>query len=173
MARYESSMKLRDKYVSALFNARKTFGYDEADFCWYFKSPISPLRKNDDGTYNYAVVGKLVEIDEVNSTITLECSNKKRYKLFTSISKTNEIDWLKINVGVNTKAEKPRENPMLFYKPDINMSFEKDPYFEENQLYMAIWKDDRELTEINKSIKNKNNVFVNTVDNFILSLLRY
>ena len=173
MARYESSMKIRGKYVSALFNIRKTLGYGEADFCWYFKNPVSPLRKNDDGTYNYAMVGKIIEVDDMESSITLECSNNKKYKLYTSISNTNDVDWIKIDVGVNTKAEKPRENPITFFKPDINLSFEKDPYFEKNQLYMAIWKDSRELTEINKSIKNKDKSYVNEFDNYILSLLRY
>lgn len=173
MTRYNLSLKLRDTYVTTLFNIRKVFGQNEADFCWYFQSPISPLRKNVDGTYNYAIVGKIVEIDEEIGTITLECSNNKRYKLFTAISKTNEPGWLKIDVGVNTKAERPKENPIMFFKPGINLSAEKDPYFKKDQLYMAIWKDNRELTEINESIKNKDGAAVNMFDNLILSLLRY
>ena len=172
-AKFKTAMKLRDKYVSTIFNIRKILGYNEADFCWYFRNPVSPLRKNDDGTYNYALVGKIVGISDVDNTITLECSNKREYKLYTKISKTNDPNWLKIDIGVNTKAEKPRENPLLFFEPNLDLSFKKDPYFKKDQLYMAIWKDGRELTEINKSIKNSDNVFVNTFDNFVISLLRY
>lgn len=172
-AKYRAVIRIRDRYVYLLYNIRTHFGLHEADYCWYFKQPINTLRSNGDGTYNYALIGKLVAIDPENNTITLGCSNGKNYKLSVKVTKTGVEDWVTIDAGVNTKALKPRANPFMFYVPDITKSGEKDTYFTDGQLYMAIWRDGRSLAEIYKSIKENSKEVVNSGGDAVDLILRY
>ncbi len=167
------AISLRDRYVSVVFNIRKAIGYHEADFCWYFRNPISPLRKNDDGTYNYALMGKLVAIDANSSTISLLCSDDKTYSLFLPLEKTEFDGWVTTKVGVNTKSPKPKGSPFMFNTQDIKASVDFDRYFKEDQLYMAIWVDKRSPHEINRQAKSNPKKTINTAENFVVSLLRY
>lgn len=172
-AKYTFAIKTRDKYSSFLYQIRKLFSLKEADNCWYFHQPISVLGKRNDGLYNYALSGKLVSIDNINDTIVLECSSGNKYKLHIKINEFEDKGWVIIQAGISTKAEKPKDFPFTFYIPDISKSFEHDPYYEDNQLYVAVWTEKRELSEIYKQIKNSPSEPVNKIETPIRPLLRY
>ncbi len=172
-ARYRTIIHLRDKYISILYGIRTSFGLHEADYCWYFMQPINPIGKATNGTYNYALIGQIEAVDATNNTITLRCSNGNDYTLKVKISTTFDPNWVAIYVGVNTKAKNPRQNPFMFYLPDLNLSGQKDPYFVKGQLYMAIWEDNRELPDIYKTMNQRPNDAVNSGGSMVTSILRY
>lgn len=174
MWRYSLIIKLRDSYMISLSSFKNMIGIGDRDNCWYLFQPIRPLRQTSELGYKYvySLIGKIVEVDDVNDIITLECSNGKQYKMGVEIEPTDEPGWVQIYVGKNMNAEDPRANPFLFYEPDISRSAEKDKYYRKDDLYNFIWLDSRELTDIYRSIKTNPNDVVNLRDSIVVSIIR-
>ncbi len=176
-ANIQEIISLRHKYIETLFNIRQKFGFGRTDNCWYLKQPIQTLRTSPDPKYKYvySLSGKIVEINEENDTVTIECSSGNQYVVGTIVTKADwyaESGWVVIEQGRNMEIENPREHPFYFFANDLTRSSEKDMYYTEGQVYDFVWSEDRELSEIYKYMRGNPNRPVNLGDSIVIGLLR-